>query len=342
MAGAHDTEASRITAAPASGKEVSLTPGVCSRETAVSTFYQLWPLVATFRRESVLRKISIVLIAALTVGAIAMAQDYSVAPTRGPNQTDTYDKNSGTDGNQAKVTQTVSVTLPQATALHLDVTDLTFDLTAMDGATWPDSTFDYGGQMVCVYGSSETDQSAGTAFFGQDQTLPLGTQYDVLTYPNIVITNHGGAVTAYPPIQFDEATGQLVPGAKGHFVCYRTFELQQFSNGTQWDLSVERTDDIADNGIGDLFIQADPCDTWGQGTGLYALPQGETLRLVPTGLAGGPTGAQAALAPAACGITSWLKDVIVIAVEIDGQVSGTSAATLNYTMTTSAWPTATP
>jgi len=282
-----------------------------------------------------LRRIFIILVAVLTVGVIGLAQD--LAPTTGDGP-DAIAKN--TTENSATVSQTVQLILPNATALHLDVTTVPFDLTSLDGAAWPNSTVDFGDQMVCVYGKADTDtvQPQGPTYFSQVQYLPLGTQYveSELGYPYVAIDG-GSAVTAYPPIQID-ANGELVAGSKGYFVCYRSFLLQKFSNGAAWDLTVSRTD-AADNkmAIQRLYIQDNPCATFGAPTGLFKLDQGDTLHLVPTDLAIGPTGVQAASNPDLCGYKSWLDDLVVMAVVVDDEYSGINTAELDYTLTTTAW-----
>ena len=281
-----------------------------------------------------LRK-SLLMIASLAfVLTFAMAQ-FIVSPTTGDGP-DAYDKGV----NEASVNQTVILRVPKVTALHLDVTELVFDMTPLDGAAWPNPVFDFEGEMVCVYGSSPTDVLVGGGFFGQQQVLPLGTYYGVAPgWPDIEIldfVNKGTPlepVTSYPPIQFD-ADGELIPGSKDHFVCYRTFILQKFSNGSQWQLTVERTD--ADGTLQHIYIQDNPCDTFGAGTGFYELLD-QPLKLVPTGLGTGPTGARSAVNPERCGFKSWLDDLVVVAVKVNADQNGDNAATLRYTLTTDAW-----
>jgi hypothetical protein len=110
------------------------------------------------------------IIATLALG-FALAQ-YVVLPTVGDGP-DAYDKGEA----EASVDQTVILRVPRATALHLDVTTLVFDVTSLDGANWPYATPDFAPYMVCVYGSSERDVPVGGGFFGQQQVLPLGTFY---------------------------------------------------------------------------------------------------------------------------------------------------------------------
>lgn len=281
-----------------------------------------------------LRKLLFTLSVLALAGSFAIAQ-LVVEPTTQAGA-DAYDK--GVD--LASVDQTVTLRVPQATALHLDVTELTFDITALDGDGWPTSGADFAPNMVCVYGSSPTDVEIAGGFFGQQQVLPLGTYYGVGPdgWPDIQILNAGGQVTAYPPIQFD-AEGELVPGSKDHFVCYRTFILQKFSNGSQWDLSVERADPVYEGVTGalqHLYIQDNPCDTFGEGTGFYELGS-EPLRLVPEALGTGPTGFRSAVNPEVCGYKSWLDDLVVVAVKVNADYSGDNVAVLQYSLATTAW-----
>jgi hypothetical protein len=279
-----------------------------------------------------MRKIGI--LAALALAPLALAQ--TVNPTTG-NGPDAINKGES----QAAVNQTVELILPKATALHLDVTTLTFDLTAMDGPNWPNSGADFGGKMVCVYGLEDDDVKTqlGDNFYNQVQTLPLGTSYNTATWPNITI-NGGGLVTAYPPIKLDK-NGQLVPGSKNYFVCYRSFILQKFSNGKQWDLVVSRNDPQGAQSIQHLYIQDNPCDTFGAPTGLYELPNGTTLHLVPRNqspdLQAGPTGSRSKDKPQNCGYKSWLDDLVVVAVKVNSDLWGRSTANLTYTLATTAW-----
>jgi hypothetical protein len=272
-----------------------------------------------------------ILAAVLALAPLALAQQ--VAPTTGPNARDAYAK--GQDS--AAVNQTIELILPKATALHLDVTTLTFDLTGLDGANWPNSTPDFGGQMVCVYGLADQDikTQLGDNFYNQVQVLPMGTSYSTATWPNVTI-NGGGQVTAYPPIKLDK-NGELVPGSKNHFVCYRSFIMQKFSNGKQWHLTVSRNDPQGAQGIQHLYIQDNPCDTFGAATGLYELPNGATLELVPRDLQAGPTGSRSGNNPERCGYKSWLDDLVVVAVKVNSDLWGKSTANLTYTLATTAW-----
>jgi hypothetical protein len=277
------------------------------------------------------------------LGSAAFAQ-VTIAPTTGGGA-DAYAKGE----NSASVAQTITLRLPKATALHLDVTNLLFDLTDLDGAGWASravsgSPVDFGGKMVCVYGLSDNDvvTQLGDNFYNQKQMLPLGTSYSLTaqSWPNVAI-NGGGVVNTYPPIRIGK-DGELITGSKNYFVCYRTFLMQKFSNGTSWDLTVQRTDDVnRPRALKNIYIQDNPCDSAGAATGLYKLgsseAQGQPLHLVPKNLNFGPTGSRTPAARARCGYKSWLDDLIVVALPVDGELNGDNTATLQYTLTTTAW-----
>lgn len=282
-----------------------------------------------------LRRLLIVTAAVLTIGAVALAQDF--APTTGDGP-DVIAKN--TTGYSATVSQTVQLILPQAIALHLDVGTLAFDLTSLDGAGWPNSTTDFGNQMVCVYGFSPTDTTSqkGPDYYSQTQVLPLGVGYGVGEggWPNLHADGNG-LVTAYPPIKLD-ANGELVPGSKDYFVCFRSFYLQKFSNGPTFDLTALRTDDsTAAGAIRRLYIQDNPCDSFPADTGLYDLPSNELRHLVRISLGQGTTGDLAAANHDLCGYSSWLNDLMVMAVVVDGEAAGTNTANVQFTMLVPDW-----
>ena len=279
-----------------------------------------------------------------TLGSAAFAQT-SISPTTGGGA-DAFAKGE----NAATVNQLITLRLPKATALHLDVTNLMFDLTALDGAGWADrasgkaGNVDFGGQMVCVYGLQDTDAvtQLNDNFYNQKQILPLGTSYNLSkeSWPKISV-NGGGVVNTYPPIRIG-ADGQLVTGSKNYFVCYRTFLLQKFSNGVSWDLTVQRTDDVTrPRAIKNIYMQDNPCDTAGSATGLYKLggseAAGQPLHLVPKDLNFGPTGSRTPGARERCGYKSWLDDLIIVALPVDGELNGDNTAALQYTLTTTAW-----
>jgi hypothetical protein len=291
---------------------------------------------------------ALALTACLALASGAFAQGTTISPTTGSGA-DAFAKGE----NSASVNQQLSLILPKATALHLDATKLIFDLTALDGAGWAGravsgESVDFGGKMVCVYGTSETDVTTqlGDNFYNQKQILPLGTSYTLTqqSWPNVSI-NGGGVVNTYPPIRVGK-DGELLTGSKNYFVCYRTFLLQKFSNGTSWDLTVQRTDDAnRPRAIKHIYMQDNPCDTAGSATGFYKLgaseAQGQPLHLVPKNLSFGPTGSRTPNARARCGLKSWLDDLIIVALPVDGELNGENTATLQYTLTTTAWePTA--
>jgi hypothetical protein len=268
-----------------------------------------------------------------TMGTAAFAQ---IVPTTG------FGKDAvggGAGATSATVSQSVSMILPQATALHLDVTDLTFDLNLVGGKD---------NSIACVYGLQDTDKvdQLGDAFWSQKQSLPLGTSYNLSaqSWPNITL-NGGGAVTSYPPIKLDDK-GELVRGSKGYFVCYKTFFLQTFSNGYTFDLTMKRSD-VLDraNAIKSIYAQANSCDTAGAGTGLYKI--GATaVHMIPTNLNFGTTGSRTGGIPgevgnaavrSRCGYKSWLDYLVVVALPVDGEAAGTNTATLEYTLTTTAF-----
>ncbi len=272
----------------------------------------------------------------LTLGMIASAQ--GIQPTRGSGA-DAVDI--GVDS--ASVSQQVNLILPAATALHLDVTDLTFDISKIgkQDNTW-----------TCVYGSKVNDvrTKLGDNFWSQTQVLPIGTSYgrvgdgkqltgNGLWNPQIFIEGGGSVVTQYPPVQTNKTTGELVPNSKANFICYRTFILQKFTNYGFWDLQVSRAQD---GGQQALYIQDNSYCTFthapnAQGTGLYDLPPGTTRHLMGKALGVGPTGAEAerCLQP---GGKSWLDDLMVVAVKVNGDPYGDNIADLTYTLVSSDSP----
>ncbi|MFC5847536.1 hypothetical protein [Deinococcus petrolearius] len=268
----------------------------------------------------------IIMTAVLGVCAVAGAQ--SVSPSVG---TEADQVNKGTTS--ASVKQNVNLILPQATALHLTATNLDFDISKLGSQD---------GTWYCAYGLSATDQSSALTpkeeFWGQTQTLPLGTSYDVAEYPNIKV-NAGKKVTSYPPVEL--VGGKVDNATKNYFVCYRTFVLQKFSNVGNYRLSVSRDNPTGDMGHQMLYIQEDPCNAWGQTTGLYKLDEGTSKILTPKSLTEGTTGKQV-LAPSKDGRnvcrkgTSWLDDVVVVAVVVDGDKAGKNTAVLTYTLESSA------
>lgn len=312
-----------------------------------------------------MQKLLALLLIGLFAATIALAQDistpvptplgeYEIMPTDDPDSPDAIAKNNAADGNGASVNQRVILILPRATALHLDATRLVFDLRALDGRDWPDSEFDFGNKMVCVYGPGENagqfgdynpltgdyEQQLGPDFYNQTQVLPMGTYYKITDWPNIAVVG-AGLVDSYPPIELDE-DGNLVPGSKNYFVCYRTFILQKFSNGLDWELQVSRDDANKDRSIQHLYIQDNPCTLVanGQTTALFELPDGGSLQLVPDSLSVGPTGSQTTHPdlPESCRLKSWLDDLVVVAIKINADLAGRTFADLTYTLVTTEWP----
>jgi hypothetical protein len=282
---------------------------------------------------------TLIIAAILGLGATAFAQDPTViGPTTGDGP-DAIAKG----GDTASVQQTITLNLPKATALHLDVTNLVFDLTRLDGTDWAERArtgqlVDFGSQMVCVYGLQETDATTqlGDNFYSQVQYLPLGTSYSNAGWPRIKV-NGGAVVNTFPPIRLDK-DGRLVPGSKNYFVCYRTFLLQKFSNGKSWDLTVQRVAGRDEGALKNIYIQDNPCDTFGAATGLYKIgASGNPIHLVPKNLSFGPTGSRTPNARERCGYKSWLDDLVVVALTIDGEYAGKNTATLQYTLQTTAW-----
>lgn len=269
--------------------------------------------------------------------AICTAGAQTVSPTTNANNPvanpDAYQIGEGS----ATVNQTVQLYLPKATALHLDTTTIKFDLNDLNSGS---------ATMTCVYAANGDDGKPfldddklqlNDNFYNQVQVLPLGTEYELSadSWPNINVVG-GGPVTSYPPIKIG-TNGELVANSKNHFVCYKSFLLQKFSNGGKWDLTVSRSDADPSKSIEHLYIQDNPCDTAGAPTGLYALGNGQSTHLVPLDLQTGPTGTRSAAAAERCGYKSWLDDLVVLAVKVNGDNWGQSTANLTYTLTTTDW-----
>lgn len=232
----------------------------------------------------------------------------------------------------ASVSQNVNLILPEATALHLTASNLEFDISKL-GAQ--DSSW------YCAYGLSDEDKVSklDNNFWDQTQTLPLGTSYTVATYPNISV-NAGNRVTSYPPAEM--VNGKVDNASKRYFVCYRTFILQKFSNVGNYRLSVSRDRPTNDMGHPMIYMQEDPCNAWGSPpTGLYKVDENTTTVLTPRNLTIGTSGRLAAATGGNnfCRAgTSWLDDVIVVAVVVDGDRAGTNTAVMTYTLESSATP----
>lgn len=267
------------------------------------------------------------------VAALAFAQ----TPVIGPTSEGKDDYNKGPDS--ASVNQTIKLILPQATALHLDTTTLTFDLSSLDGQGWPHSSDPLAedGTIACVYATGpDAVRELGDNFWNQTQVLPGGTYYQTASWPNITPVG-GGFVDSYPPIEIDD-DGELVPGSKNYFVCYKSFILQLFSNWSYWDLTANRNDiDDEFPSIEHLYIQGNTCATFGNATGLYDLPNGASRHLIPKTLNFGPTGDQVLLegVPEDCQGKSWLDTLVVVAVKINSDHWGENRADLTYTLQSS-------
>lgn len=293
-----------------------------------------------------LRRLAFVL-ALVAAFSLVTAQSIIINPVTGDGP-DVIAKN--TDGNTATVNQIVELILPQATALHLDASTITFDLRALDGTGWADRAVSgempSGFDLACVYVTgNDVENVLGSTYWGQTQVVPGGIAYHAATWDQIYLeyfgNDHSGPVppearvVTYPPIRLD-ANGELVPGSKGYFVCYQTFVLQLFSNFDFWDLQVRRTDTAGVQPIEHLYVQANTCSDYGAGTGLYALDNGMFVHLIPKTLNAGTTGEEALTNTAACGLnTSWLDVLGVLAVKINADHYGTSVANLQYTLMSS-------
>lgn len=266
------------------------------------------------------KKLGISLLA--TAFCFALAQP-SVEITEGPGE-DQF----AAGETSASVEQSVNLILPATVALHLDVSELAFDMADIGDEDAP---------FVCVYGAGYLGEDTnGGVFNGQTQWLPLGTSYAVANTwtatqdPIINIRNHGGVADTYPPIVIGD-DGELVEGSKNYFVCYQTFILQKFSNYSGWNLSVARSGD----GEFDMYIQDNSLCSFNTpgndgATGFFRILDGESINLLPDHFTDDTTGNLADL----CGHagTSWLDDVVVVAVKVNGDTYGTNTATLTYTI----------
>ncbi len=276
----------------------------------------------------------VIAILVVAVTAVAAAQTQQIAPTRAPTTADAIAKGSA----KAEVSQTVNLIIPQATALHLDASTLTFDITKLDGNQWAErarsgETPD-GFNLACVYAlGADVTSTLNPTFWGQTQTLPGGTKYDAGTYPNISVT--GTPVVNYPPLRLD-SNNELIPGSKNYIVCYQSFIMQLFSNFGFWDLQVSRNDTTS-QGIQHLYVQGNTCSDFGDGTGLYALNDKTVVHLIPKSLNAGTTGMQAMKSGSKCDYanSSWLDVLGVLAVKVNSDFYGTSVANLTYTLLSS-------
>jgi len=272
----------------------------------------------------------------ITVGFLALVFGLAVASAQEIQPTADANQAVNIGASSATVNQQVNVTVPPVTALHNTAGALTFDIGDLgsQGTDWycvqgPTS----GGQIGTLNpATGDYELGLGSDFYGQTQVLPMGTYYSATSWPNVTI--HGTQVTQYPPANVTD--GVLVAGSKNYFVCYRTFILQTFSNYSNYDLQVTRSDAGANQAYPEpVYIQGNTyCSyTADAGTGLFALRPGsaDPAHLIPASLGTGPTGAKAE----ECGqpgYKSWLDDLIVVAVKIDGEHYGTSSTQLTYTL----------
>ena len=278
-------------------------------------------------------------LAMLALLGLAAAQ-ITIAPT-GSSGDDQIAKGA----TEASVDQTVTLRLPQATALHLAANTITFDLAYLDGEFWDeraegDLTSMPANAYACVYVSGDDDVLGplGNEYWGQTQFVPGGIAYEATTWPTIELIYFGNGlsglvpdserVVTYPPIRIG-ADGMLVEGSKGYFVCYQTFVIQMFSNFEHFHLQVAR-DDLTDQGIQHLYVQGNPCAEFGAPTGLYDMPDGAFRELLPKSLTVGPTGTRV------CDVNSSWTDLLgVLAVKVNSDLYGDSVANLTYTLLSS-------
>lgn len=266
-----------------------------------------------------MRKLTFALMLALLFG-FAAAQNLDPTEGTGIDQV-------GKGTTQAEVKQTVTLRLPQATALHLDAANLVFDIGDIENTT---------DEMVCVTGNAGADPAGHTLGTRGTQVLPLGTEYHIVGSwtadepPTIDIVGETYVINTYPPYILNSDTGELEPNSKKYFVCYKSFILQKFSNAGNWELSVLRGGDAEY----DMYIQDNSICTFNanEGTGLFILPPGESVSLLFDTQTADTTGALAASC-APDQHKSWLDDLVVIAVKVNGETAGDHKAILTYTLT---------
>lgn len=283
-----------------------------------------------------MRKLTVLLmiVAAASFGAaFAQAVLVPLDPTTGGGGT------AMTDGSSAHVDQTVNLTLPTAYGIAIDdAATLSFDLSNLT------STNGVGGELVCVTGiPNDKNEIVDQVDATTGAVKPLGTFYSIgASFPDIII-NGGEEVTQYPPVVVPDS-GAIDLNSKRYFVCYKSFILEKFANVGGWNVTVSRSDDTL-NALGDMFLQDNMCSAFGADTKLFPLLdqgslglfQGATDSRILASLA--ETTGEAANGANdltdACGYgdpTSWLNDLVVLAIEIDGQHAGTSSSTLTYTI----------
>lgn len=271
-----------------------------------------------------LRKLTFVLALVAVAGIVAAQTTLPISPTdQGAD-----DHYIGTTS--ASVDQTVTLKLPQATALHLASTEITFDLTNAN-AFYPANPD--GLRCVYVEGPDET-LKLEDRFYNQTQVIPGGIAYTAAVGAWDQISIAGELVTSYPPIKIEG--GELVDHSKDYFVCYQSFVLQLFANYADWQLFVERDDDLTDkfNSIEHLYVQGNTCADFGNplGTGLYDLPDGAKRSLIPTNMNNASTGDLSADSTKCNANSSWHDVLGVLAVKVNSDTYGDNVANLTYTL----------
>jgi hypothetical protein len=268
-----------------------------------------------------LRKLTFVLALVAVAGFVAAQTTLPISPT--DQGKDTF--SIGTT--DASVKQTVTLSLPQATALHLASTEITFDLTSTGpGFYSPDNT----AGLRCVYVEGPDEKlKLGDEFYNQTQVIPGGIAYTAAVGAWDQISIAGELVTSYPPIKIVD--GALDPDSKDYFVCYQSFVLQLFANYADWELTVER-DDMTKQGIEHLYVQANTCAAFGTPTGLYDLPDGHSRNLIPTNLNNASTGDLSADSTKCNANSSWHDVLGVLAVKVNSDTYGDNVANLTYTL----------
>lgn len=239
-----------------------------------------------------------------------------------------YNTHSGAYANGVSVNQRVNLILPRAFGLAIDTAHhLNFDLRHLS---------DKNSQIVCVSGTKAVDVNVGN----DGGVHPMGTYYTFgASFPNVSVQG-GKQITTYPPVAYN-TDGTVDTSSKQYFVCYKSFVLEKFSNVSGWHVSVSRND-ASSNALGNVYIQDNLCSAFGSESQTYLFPlpdQGSVANLFKgasedvLGNLTHTTGYDAASKPAACGSnTSWLNDLVVMAIEIDGQPAGRNSSVLTYTI----------
>lgn len=274
-----------------------------------------------------MRKTMLILfVAAFSMVGVVAAQTVSVtlSPTTGGGG----QYKIGADS--AALTQTVNVNIPVEYGLAIDdAMNLNFDLSAIANQK---------GQIVCVSGVPGEGGVIGDVTQPNGGVWPLGTHYQVGETLGAVQVIGGEVINQYPPVAINQTTGAVDVASKGDFVCYRSFVLEKFANTKGWDVTVTRNDVQTELNSTPMFVQDNICADPGANTGLFPLVSGATATDL---FAGGAladyqnetTGAAAAAAGPICGNpTSWLNDLVVVAIEVDGNTAGTWQSNLTYTI----------